>query len=74
MKSTLRKLALASTLALLAIPPASFAGRGGGYRGGGGYGGGSRGGGGSGGGSRGGGGYSGNGGNGGNGLVFIMEF
>src|SRR5271157_3799811 len=47
MTGTLRKLALASTLALLAIPPASFAGRGGGYRGGGGggYGGGSRGGG-----------------------------
>ena len=53
MKSTLRKLALASTLALLAIPPATFAGRGGGYRGG--EGGGSR----SGGGYRGGGGYSG---------------
>ncbi len=46
MTGTLRKLALASTLALLAIPPATFAGRGGGYRGGGGYGGGSRGGGG----------------------------
>jgi len=47
MTGTLRKLVLASTLALLAIPPASFAGRGGGYRGGGGggYGGGSRGGG-----------------------------
>jgi tetratricopeptide (TPR) repeat protein len=60
MTGTLRKLALASTLALLAIPPATFAGRGGGYRGGGGggYGGGSRGGGGYGGGSRGGGGYS----------------
>jgi tetratricopeptide (TPR) repeat protein len=36
MTGTLRKLALASTLALLAIPPATFAGRGGGYRGGGG--------------------------------------
>ena len=65
MKSTLRKLALASTLALLAIPPATFAGRGGGYRGG--EGGGSRGGGGYregggyGGGSRGGGGYRGGG-------------
>jgi tetratricopeptide (TPR) repeat protein len=48
MTGTLRKLALASTLALLAIPPAAFAQRGGGYRGGrgGGYGGDSRGGGG----------------------------
>src|SRR5271157_1089777 len=51
MSSTLRKLALASTLAILVIPAATFAGRGGGYRGGGG--------GGYGGGSRGGGGYSG---------------
>ncbi len=63
MNSTFRKLALASALAILAIPPATFAGRGGGYRGGGGYGGGSRGGGGGGGGyggeSRGGGGYGG---------------
>ena len=48
MTGTLRKLALASTLALLASPPAAFAQRGGGYRGGrgGGYGGDSRGGGG----------------------------
>ncbi len=47
MTGTLRKLALASTLALLASPPAAFAQRGGGYRGGrgGGYGGDSRGGG-----------------------------
>ncbi len=61
MTGTFRKMALASTLAILAIPPAAFAGRGGGYRGGGGYGGGSRGGsGGYGGGSRGGsGGYGG---------------
>ncbi|HMF35508.1 MAG TPA: hypothetical protein VKF17_02670 [Isosphaeraceae bacterium] len=68
MTGTLRKLALASTLTILAIPPATFAGRGGGYRGGGGhsgnrggggYGGESRGGGGYGGGSRSGGGYSG---------------
>ena len=55
MTGTLRKLALASTLAILAIPPATFAGRGGGYRGGGGYGG------------RGGGGYGGDRGGGGNG-------
>ncbi len=70
MTGTLRKLALASTLAFLAIPPVAFAGRGGGYRGGGGYGGGgSRGGGGyGGGGSRGGGGYGGGGSRGGGGY------
>ncbi len=57
MRDTLKKLALAAALTALAIPPAVMAGRGGGYRGGGGYGGGSRGGGGyGGGGSRGGGG------------------
>src|SRR5271166_4146878 len=53
MKGTLWKLALASTLAALAIPPSAFAGRGGGYRGG------DRGGGGGYGGDRGGGGYGG---------------
>ena len=68
MKGTLWKLALASSLATLAIPPDAFAGRGGGARGGyggGGYGGGgNRGGGGGyggGGGNRGGGGYGGGG-------------
>jgi tetratricopeptide (TPR) repeat protein len=65
MKGTLWKLALASTLAALAIPPSAFAGRGGGYsggnRGGGGYSGGNRGGGGYSGGNRGGGGYGGGG-------------
>jgi tetratricopeptide (TPR) repeat protein len=60
MKGTLWKLALASTLAALAIPPSAFAGRGGGYRGGG-YSGGNRGGGGYSGGNRGGGGYRGGG-------------
>ena len=63
MKGTLWKLALASTLATLAISPAALAGRGRGYRGGygGSYGGGNRGGGGYGGGSHGGnrGGYGG---------------
>ncbi len=59
MKGTLWKLALASTLAALAIPPSAFAGRGGGYRGGGGGGGY--------GGDRGGGGYGGDRGGGGSG-------